>query len=52
MSIIRVEYEVLLDPVKYFEVSLLQSNENKQFCQGYVSIAKNTGNTILFTEFR
>ena len=27
--------EVLLNPVKYFEMSLLQSRENKQFCLIY-----------------
>ena len=47
-----VENEVLLKLVKYFEMSLLESRESKQFCFEYLSIAKNMSNPIHFTEFR
>ena len=47
-----VESEVLLKLVKYFEMSILQSRENKQFCLICLSIAKSMSNPILFTEFR
>ena len=47
-----VENEVLEKPVKYFEMSLLQSRENKKIRYRCLSIALNMSNTILLTEFR
>ena len=41
-----------LELVKCFEMSILQSRENKQFCLICLSIAKSMSNPILFTEFR
>ena len=51
-QISRVESEVLLNLVKFFELSLLQSLENRQFCLVCLSIAKNMSNPLLFTESR
>ena len=43
--------EVLLKPEKYFEISLLQSRKNKQFCLICLSLAMNMSNTILLQNF-
>ena len=48
-----MENEALLKLLKYFDMSLLQSFESKQFFKKiYPSTAKDVRNTILFTEFR
>ena len=45
-----VESDVLLKLVRYYEMSLLQSRENKQFCLTCLSIAKSMSDPRLFTE--